>query len=418
MRLFARTLLLICGVLLLAHYLPAGYWLLAAKMRRPPVVYYSIIAKDFMFYRYTNQTVVRVDTKGKTYEREEFERLLPLDNWIQLLRDGKLPESIEGVKLTNEALRRERMNFRIRPVMLDSPMIKLTPLLDAESGRVRLEMPDDFMRLGSTIEFINAQANVVEREKSALFQRAFAAAGFVFPATLIGGNPSTMKPYDEGYFAADAKGATFHIRMTGGQPKILRVAAVAAPEEQPKWETLKPRYYHVQEQDNREIHAIILDQRGQVWFAVGEKYRLVQIPLKRYDPAKMSMTVRGDLLNRLVCVTGDDYVEAVVLNRDYALVDRYTEELPRRASPPAGKVARTLFPVTLRFDDVSSGYMGVFPEYGSRTALWISGGLLAGLLVWLRRRKQLEMSRAPDILAVALGGLCGAIMVFLLPRPE
>jgi hypothetical protein len=61
---FVRILLLISGLILLAHYLPAGYWLLAAKMRRPPVVYYSCTEKEFMFYRYTNQTVLRVDAHG------------------------------------------------------------------------------------------------------------------------------------------------------------------------------------------------------------------------------------------------------------------------------------------------------------------------------------------------------------------
>lgn len=418
MKTFVRILLLASGVILLAHYLPAGYWLLAAKMHRPPMVYYSCTEKEFMFYRYTNQTVIRVDTRGKTYEREEFERILPLDHWMQLLRDGKLPDSIEGVALTTEALRRERMNFRIKPAMLDSPLLNLTPLLDADTGRVRLEMPEDFMRLGSTIQFINAQTNVVEREKSALFQRAFTAAGFVFPATVLGGNPSTMKPYDEGYFVADATGATFHLRQLRGQPDIHRVASLASAEDKPKWEALKPRYFHVQEQDNREVHAIIIDKSNRAWFAVGKNYRLVQIPLQRYNPARMTLTMRGDLINRLVCVTGDDSVEAIVLNRDYGLVARYTEPLVPRALTSAGKLARAIFPFTLQFDDVSSGYLGVFPEYGSCAALWVNGGLLAALLVWLGSRKQLRLSRLPDILAVAIGGLYGLALVFLLPKAE
>ena len=274
------------------------------------------------------------------------------------------------------------------------------------------------MRLGSTIEFIRAQTNVVEREKSARFQQAFAAAGFVFPATVLGGNPSTMKPYDEGYFVADATGATFHLRQLHGQPDIHRVASLALPEDKPRWEALKPRYFHVQEQDNREVRAIIVDTSNQAWFAVGKNYRLVKIPSQRYDPARMTLVVRGDLINRLVSVTGDDSVEAVVLNRDYGLVARYTEPLLPRASTAAGKLARAIFPFTLRFDDVSSGYLGVFPEYGSRVALWVNTGLLAVLLAWLGARKQLRLSRLPDILTVALGGLYGMALVFLLPKPE
>ena len=418
MKTFARTLLFASGVILLAHYLPAGYWLLSAKMRRAPIVYYSCTEKEFMFFRYTNTTAIRMDAHGKIYEREEFERILPIDHWMQLLRDGKLPDTVGGVALTAEALRRERLSFRIKPTMIDTPSVNLTPLLDADTGRVRLEMPEDFMRLGATIEFIHAQTNVVEREKSALFQRAFAEAGFVFPATVLGGNPSTMKPYDEGYYVADATGATFHLRQLRGKPDIHRVSSLASAEDKPKWEALKPIYFHVQEQDTREVHAIIVDKSNQAWFAVGKNYRLVPIPLQHYDPARMSLVVRGDLINRLISATGEDSVEAVVLNRDYGLVDRYTEPLVPRAATPAGKLARAIFPFTLRFEDVSTGYLGVFTEVGSRIALLVNGGLLVLMLVWLGSRKQLRLSRLPDLLAVAIGGIYGVALVFLLPKAD
>ena len=274
------------------------------------------------------------------------------------------------------------------------------------------------MRLGSTIEFIHAQTNVLEREKSALYQSAFKAAGFVFPATVMGGNPSTMKPYDEGYFVADATGATFHLHQLRGKPDIRRVSSLASPEDKPKWEALKPLYFHVQEQDNREVHTIIVDKTNQAWFVVGKNYHLVPIPLKNYNPARMSLVVRGDLINRLVTVTGDDYVEAVVLDRNYGLVDRYTEPLVPRAATPAGKLARAIFPFTLRFDDVSSGYLGVFPEFGSSMALAVNGAFLAALLAWLASRKQLSLSRLPEILAVAIGGLYGVILAILMPKPD
>ena len=233
MKLLARLVLLVVGLLLLGHYLPQGYWLLVAK-RWPhgPVVFYSCITKDFLFLRSTNGAMARMDRNGKTYSRAEFETLLPLDNWAQLARDGRMPKSVEGVELSPGKIRYERMSMRIRPDMLDTPEVPLHPLLESESGRVRLETPGDFMRLGNGIAFLSAATNAIETEKSARFAKAFAAARFAFPSTVIAGNPNILKPYDEGYFLVDAAGATFHLLQVRGEPVLRRISE--AGRRQPK----------------------------------------------------------------------------------------------------------------------------------------------------------------------------------------
>jgi hypothetical protein len=416
MKYLARILLFIFGLGLLGHYLPQGYWLLAAKRQRAPIVFYSCVQKDFLFYRYGANGLQMTDTRGTNYDRDAFETLLPLDNYIQLLRDGKLPDSIDGVPIPPDAIKRARLNFKIRPVLLDNPVAKLNPLIEAQSGRVRLEMPDDFMRLGPGIEFLNAQTNIVEREKSDLFARAFASAGFVFPSRRADGNPTTLKAYDEGYFLVDATGATFQLRQVQGRPELRRIADVAAPEDKALWQVLKPRYVHVQEQDPSQVRAIVIDQTNRAYLVVGKNYKLVPLPLQRYDPGAMTLVLRGDLLNRLITVTGDDYLEAVVLDRDYKFVTRYTENLPRREDGSAGKVARALFPFTLEFDDDSSGYLGFYFGWGSLAALGVNAALLVAVLIWLLASRQLRPSRWPDLAAIGVGGLYGVILSFLLPK--
>ena len=418
MKTLARWFLLFTGLLLLAHYLPQGYWLLAAKKRRPPIVFYSCVEKRFLFYRYSDHNLQYVDGAGKTYDRQEFDLLLPLDNYLQLLRDGKLPKAIDGVTLTPETIRHARINIKFKPVALDFPGIPLYPLLEAESGRVRLEMPEDFMRISSRIEFVDAQTNAVAGDKSERFTRAFSQAGFVFPPATIGGNPTNLKPYDEGFFLTDATGATFQLRQVQGQPKLHRIADIAAPAAKSEWQNLRPRYIHVQEQDSREVRAIVIDKTNRALMVVGPDYRLIPIPFKRYDPATMTLVLRGDLLNRLITVSSDNYIESVVLNRDYGLVDRYTEDLPLRSTTFAGKIARAIFPFTLDFDDNNSGYLGFFPSFGSSIALLVNLLCSLGLLAWLLARKQLQFSRLPDLLVVALGGIFGLLLVALVPQVE
>jgi len=416
MKLTARIFLLFTGTLLLAHYLPAGYWLIADQRQRVPMVFYSCIDKGFLLFRSDKGEILRTDTNGKTYEREEFERLLPLDNYMQLYKDGRMPKEIDGVAISPEKLRRERVNVRLKPEMLDSPSVALSPLLESESGRVRLEMPGEFMRLGRTIEFIDATSNRLLADKSAQFEKAFAAAGFVFPVSLLGGNPSTLKPYDEGYFLVDAAGAFFHLRQVRGEPVLRRISDLVRPEEKASWAQLKPRYIHVQEQDNREVRALIIGQDGRAHLVVGKDYRLVTLPLRHFDPATMQFTLRGDLLNRLVVVSSAEYVEAVVMDLNYELLDRYTETLPAKAARPAGRVAAALFPFTLDFESDTSGYLGFHWAWGSRLAGALNLALVAGLAGWWWFRQRRLGPHLAELAVVAVGGLFGVAIVSLLPK--
>jgi hypothetical protein len=294
--------------------------------------------------------------------------------------------------------------------------VDLNPLLEAESGRVRLEMPADFMRLGRTIEFIEAKSNRILPEKSATYQAAFQAQGFVFPATIVGGNPSTMKPYDEGYFIADAGGAVFHLRQVQGVPELKRIADMVQPEEKARWTALKPRFIQVQEQDNHEVRAIIVAQSGEVSLVIGPDYRLVTLPLTHFDPATMLLSVRGDLLNRLAVVNSDHHVEAVVLNRNYEFVDRYTEKLLERKDGAAGKLAGNIFPFTLNLEDRNSGYLGFHFEPGKPLVLALNVVLVILLVTWFLLRKERFAARWPELLSVAATGVFGFILVWLIPK--
>lgn len=418
MKLAARIFLLGTGVLLLAHYLPAGYWLIADQRQRVPTVFYSCIQKDFLLFRSEQGEINRTDPAGNIYEREEFEQLLPLDNYLQLYKDSRMPKEIDGIAITPEKLRRERVNVRLKPEALDSPSVALLPLLEAESGRVRLEMPGDFMRLGNTIEFIDAKSNRLLPEKTAPFQAAFASAGFTFPARLIGGNPSTLKPYDEGYFLVDAQGDFFRLRQVRGVVELRRLTDLVAPEEKARWAELRPRYIHVQEQDNREIRALIVGNDHSAHLVVGKNFRLVKLPLERFDPATMALTLRGDLLNRLAVVSSGETVEAVALNRDYEFVKRYTETLPAKAARPAGRIAATVFPFTLDFESATSGFLGFHFARGNGLAWGLNLVLAGALAAWYFFRKRPLRSRWPELAAVGVGGIFGFALVWLLPKTE
>jgi hypothetical protein len=418
MKLFARLTLLATGVLLLAHYLPSGYWLVADKEKRLPFVFYSCISNEFLLNRFVNGEIERTDPQGRHFEREEFENLLPLDNYMQLYKDRRMPKEINGLAVTPEKLRRDRINLRIKPALLDSPAVALYPLIESDSGRVRLEMPGDLLRLTGTPVFIDVKSNTVNAAKSAKFTAAFQAAQFAFPVKLVGGNPNILKPYDEGYYLTDSRNAIYQLRQVRGEPELKKLAGLVPPDQRAQLDTLKPRYLHVQEQDNHEVRLVIVEEGGQVDLIIGPDYRLVTLPLQKYDPAAMNLTVRGDMLNRLVTVNDDNHLEAIALDRDYKLLNRYTESQPSRAERPAGRVAAVLFPFTLDFESDDSGFVGFDLAAGAGTAALLNLGWLLLAAAWLWWRKQAPIRRLPELAAVAVGGIFGVILILLVPTVE
>lgn len=418
MKTAARLLLLCTGVLLLATYLPAIYGLLTAQRSRPPLVFYSSIEKRFLFSRLVHGEIRYVDTAGRTYEREEFERLLPLTNWAQVSKDGRMPKEIDGVPITLEAVRRAQFTVRLKPALLDSPLVPLAPLLEAGGQRARLELPPDFLRLGTTVEFLDPKSNRVLPAKSARFAAAFAAAGFQFPVTFANSNPTNRKPYDEGFYLVDAAGAVFQLRQIRGEPELRRVAELAAPEARAQWAALHPRYIHVQEIDSRELHAVIVDQAGAVHVALGPDYRLVTLPLRHYDPVRSELTIRGNLLHRIVVVESPGLLESVVLDRSYQPVARYEEALPLPEESLAGRVARVVFPFQWQLESPHSGYLGCQVVWGSAWTIALNALSLLGWCVWRRRAGRLSWAAWPEALAVSFGGIFGLLSAWLLPRAE
>jgi hypothetical protein len=419
MKHLARFFLAFSGVLLLAYYLPAGYWLLAEKNIRAPYIQYSCVDEGFLFYRYENESLKMTDAAGHVFTREEFEQKLPLSSWAQLVKDGRMPKTINGIDIPVEKIRRAQFSARLKPEELDAPGVDLHPLLEAESGRARLEMPVDFMRLSDRIEFLDPKTNKVIPEKTALFAKAFADAGFVFPVTVIGGNPTNRKPYDEGFFLSDARGEIFRLRQVKGKAELLPViGGLAKGEAAQAWKEIKPRHFVVQESESRELRVLILDQAGRLHLALGPDYRLFTLPLKHYSPSSSVFNLRGDLLNRTVISENEHDVEALAFDRDYKLVKSHEEALIGRDDLATGKLSHYIFPVVFRLEDGSSAFYRLYFDWGNPFAFALNAVLLLAALAWAKWRKIPLKNRWPDLGAIALGGLFGVIVVAALPGTD
>ena len=196
---FSRYILVATGILVASIVLPSLFWTIFEKVPRSPNIFYSCMTDDFIVV----DGSTRKDPSGREYTSDEYEQALPFMFFRQLMADGTMPDSIEGVKMETPSISRASSFYRYTPKRLDSPVPTLWPMLESQSGKVNLAMPEDYFRIDKSMEFIIARTNEINEEKSRLFTDALTAEGFIFPADIIAGLPTTRKSCDEGYFITD-----------------------------------------------------------------------------------------------------------------------------------------------------------------------------------------------------------------------
>lgn len=410
MKALPRLFLLLLGTFLACHFLPYLHWLAFAPKLRSPQVHYSALARDFLLLGIKGETVHYTDSQGTSLTRDRFEELLPLANWPQLTKDGRMPTHIHGAPIPLDQLRRSQFSMRAKPEDFDSPRPGLTHLLEAGGDRVRLEMPSEVLRLGrDRLEFLTPSDNTTLPAKSALFTKALLDAGLHFPLQLYASNPTNRKPYDEGLYLVDADGQAFLLRQLRGTPEVTALA--------PKgWSGLKLRHILVQESEGREPRAVLFTKDDRVLVVLGEEHRLVALPLRSFRTGLSSFSLRGDLLNRLVVCETDGHLEAVALDRDYRELQRLERMLPRRSDTTTGRVASLLFPISWQLVSPTSGYAWIYASIGSAKALILSA-LLAVLWFFLATRTPARPFRfiLAECVIIMAAGLPGLIAAWLLP---
>ncbi len=389
----------------------ASMWALPALVRKAtyspddyPFVYYSSMLKEFGLIDYKNKENPMTDTQGNIYSAQQFDSLMPLLNYRQLMSDGRLPDSLDGYEITPQILRATSITFRYNPKDVSSPDPGLYILFESMPKRVGLEVPPDVFRLHNHIEFIDAATNKTDVEKSERFQAAFEKAGFAFPAQWSIGNPNPRKPYDEGYFSLDAAGNLFHLKMVNGRP-YLRDTKIG--------QTMDIFAFSMYEAPNKRFYGFLFDRQGGVHIVESDEqggYEAVRLDIDPIDPRNEQVTVMGNLLYWTVTVSGAGgrrYYGLETLS--LAQVGRY-----EIAGTPNNwdKSSKWLFPAYLTFEHGNTNY--IMPRLTFTGYYALAANILAAaavlLLATVSRRKKIGLS-----VYVLITGLAGLLAVAILP---
>ncbi len=396
----ARICLVFLIAMMASIFLPEAYWLAFDVKPSIPRVQYSPVIDTFLLTRMTPGGMKFSDARGNTYTREEFEKLSPLANYRQLVLAGAMPESLRGIRLDLREVSLNNISMRIHQATMDAPALDLFPMFESQSGRVRLEMPGDMFRITNRVEFITASTNTLDTAKSRRFTDSLTRAGFVFPSADISGNPSMLKPFDEGYFVTDAAGAVFHVKQVKGQP-FCRNTGI--PEPLSIWKKM------IQEMELREFYGVIIRQDRSVELISYDHYRPVRCPIADYDPSSMTLLLAGDQFFRTFTAVGPSGLQSVVTDRAYRTVATYRETWPTRYEQPAGTVASILFPFTLSLTDAGSMFIRPFVRFSGPAGLVGIFVSLGVMLIVVRLKGDTVASRWFDFVVIACCGIFGLI---------
>jgi hypothetical protein len=402
---FSRIALLMVSVFVFSVYLPQFFWKIFYKPKTYYFTMFSPVIDNFVIQKVTLEGAEYYDAVGSDLTRRDFDRLLPLLSARQLMFEGRFPDSLRGIKLNPEEIGINNIRLMIVPYNQDNDEIRVYPLFESQSGRVRLELPDDYFRITDKMEFIHAPSNTVNKELSELFTGELVSQNFAFPAKLIAGNPTTRKPFDEGYFLVDAGNKMFHCKMVQSKPFLARV---------PIPDSIHVGYIYVSEMNLKEFYGLIITTDNHCYLISYDNYRLIEMPVPPYDRSHDRMRVYGDLFFRNINVYSDTAVASLATDRNYRILDTFQETWEGQYESSAGWFNEFLFPFSIHLKSEDSGFIGFFIHPPSLRSVW---GILVFstlFLFLLALRKKSLKNNWIDFLLVLTCGIYGLMAVLVI----
>ena len=263
---------------------------------------------------------------------------------------GKLPLIIDGHVFDKQTIKKNRQVFELKPRMIAdrTPRIQVFPLFESKPGVTRLRFPEDAFRMTDRMEFINVDTNTVDEKMTGQFTQALQQAKFLFPAKLVAGKVSILKPFDEGFFIVDAGGDLFQIKRAKGQPVIVKITIPAG---------INIRSIKISENKKKEIYGILLSQKGDLYLITYDKYRLIKMPLIDYDPDTMDFKLLINPLYRTAVYSSNHTIYSVAMDNLYRPVAQYHRVMFTGKKTMADRVFEVIFPFYIKTTDKTSGYL-------------------------------------------------------------
>lgn len=404
--------IIILGVLLLANILPKHYEHMFSKRVTTAEIAFSPVKEEFIKVERLagkERKKVRSTLDGKeTFTEEEYQALFPFIYYSNLLGWDKFPKKFEMYKdnisiITNSS----QWAFMHKPSVNDKP-VGLYPLFESASKFNDLVLPDAFFRLKNSIEFINSETNKVDSKQSNLFKEALLKKGLHFPIQKAFGNPSTMKPFDEGYFLIDATKQLFHMKQKQGMPVIQKIDTKG----------IDIKYISIVEDKRKEFYGLVLDQQDSLYLLMYDDYELVKIPVAPLDGINSTLVLKTNPMYRYFTFYGLDeekganVISLYVTDLDYELVDQNIYEYPNSVEGIYKTAKSILFPFILELTKDDSYKYSLEIKSFSLNGFLFNLVMVLFYFIYIRLSRRALKVNVVNVILISIGGVYSLISIF------
>ena len=358
-------------------------------------------AKGFAFDHHSNLAYMKAD--GTYVPRRVFERHLPFIYYKNMEILGVLPITLSGRIFDKKTIKTQRrvLELKARELPGRYPEVPFYPLLESNPGQARLVFPEDRFRMTDTdMEFVNADANMLDTVLTRMYTHTLKKKGFKFPARSVNGKFTVLKPFDEGVFLVDHVFHVFHVKRVDDKPVIVKT---------PISPDLKIRAIKISENKQKKYYGLALSGDGRIFLLGYDNYKLTPIPLADYDPDRMDLKL---IFNPLYCTaiySDDTTIRAVAMNKNLVPINTFVHTMSRATTTITTKVRDLLFPFSLALGTTrSSGYVTARAVPGT---IWSLVGMGICVLLFIGGTKIItgQWPRGIRIITVAFTGIYGLI---------
>lgn len=407
--------LIITGILLFALFLPKLYKEIFASRVDKTLVYYSPIEEDFIKRTIKSgnkrEIIYSNMDESQKYKHEEFKTKLPFFYAFDLLKIEKFPQKYAAYATDPMQIRKETGFLRLASKDINKEYVNLHILFESKPKYSSLEFPKEVFKIGGNgVVLSNSSTNEILKEKSESYNKKLLALGATFPLKQAYGNPTTRKPFDEGYFITDSKNNLFHIKQIKGEAFVKKVETNG----------IKIKYINHKEDSRKEYYALVVDENHQLYFMMYETYDFIKLPIDDYNYKTHDFRMFASPINRIFTVEylKDDkkIINTYVTNLDYELEkqNKYTQS--QKQDFAYENIKNLLFPFTLKIFDYKESYISFELVDINKLAFLFNILIAFAYLIYIRKTKKAIKEHLVQSVLISLSGIYALLVLFSLDK--